>query len=367
MNKKLLKRISITLLSLICMLGIVVGGYIVYMNETYYRIEDNISLDINNNQNNILNANNEYSAVTYNIGFGAYDKDYSFFMDKGVMEDGKKVKGKFSRGTSKSKVLENTNGSINLIKSLDTDFILLQEVDIKANRSYNLNQVKEINRKLNNYGSAFALNFHAPYMIYPLNKPHGSVQAGLMTLSKYKFDSSKRISYPVDTSFVSKFFDLDRCFSSNRYKVSNGKELVIINSHMSAYDDGNIRTQQLKVLNNYISNEYSKGNYVLIGGDFNHSLNIESDTFKSKQLVPDWVQSLTDDDLPKGFKIVNAYNNTKVATCRSADIPYKKGVNYLAVLDGFIVSDNIESSVENIDGEFEYSDHNPVKITFKLK
>jgi exonuclease III len=67
------------------------------------------------------------------------------------------------------------------------------------------------------------------------------------------------------------------------------------------------------------------------------------------------------------MKIVNASNNTEVPTCRTADIPYKKGVNYTSVIDGFIVSDNIIATAENIDADFMYSDHNPVKLTFKLK
>ena len=54
-------------------------------------------------------------------------------------------------------------------------------------------------------------------------------------------------------------------------------------------------------------------------------------------------------------------------TCRSTDIPYTKGVNYTSVLDGFIVSDNIEATAINIDADFEYSDHNPVLLNFRLK
>ena len=66
------------------------------------------------------------------------------------------------------------------------------------------------------------------------------------------------------------------------------------------------------------------------------------------------------------MRIVNASNSTEVPTCRTADIPYTKGVNYTSVLDGFIVSDNVTATAENIDADFMYSDHNPVKLTFKL-
>lgn len=45
-------------------------------------------------------------------------------------------------------------------------------------------------------------------------------------------------------------------------------------------------------------------------------------------------------------------------TCRGADIPYIKGVNYTTVVDGFLVSANIRATAENIDADFAYSDHN---------
>ena len=365
--KNLIKKSLIIISSLVLLIALLAGGYIVYMQTKYYRIEDNLPLETTNNQNKILETDTDYSAITYNIGFGAYDQDYSFFMDKGTMEDGTEVQGVSSVGKNKENVLKNTNGSIELAKDLSADFALFQEVDVKATRSYNINQKEKIEKSFKDYGSTFALNFHAPYMLYPFNEPHGIVDSGLLTLSKYNVNSATRISYPVDTSFFTKFFDLDRCFTINRYPVSNNKELVLINNHMSAYDKGGIiRSQQLELLNKTMKEEYDKGNYVIVGGDFNHALNIEDDTFLSEQRVPEWVYRLTDENLVEGMSIVNASNNTEVPTCRTADIPYTKGINYTSVLDGFIISDNITATAENIDADFMYSDHNPVKLKFKL-
>ena len=366
--RAVLKKFLIVVLSLFLLLVILVCSYIVYMNSSYYRIEDNLSLEVINNQKISLEKDTEYSILTYNIGFGAYDQEYSFFMDVGAMKDGTVMTGKSSRGMSQENVLKNTKGSIHLINELATDFILLQEVDVKATRSYQINQKEMIENSLSHYGGVFALNFHAPYMLYPFYEPHGSVEAGLLTLSRYQISSAKRMSYPVDNGFFAKFFDLDRCFVITRYEVGNDKELVLINNHMSAYDeDGIIRAKQLELLNAMMKQEYDQGNYVIVGGDFNHVLNIDEEAFLSEQLVPSWVNSLSDEELPDGMKIVNASNNLEVATCRASDIPYIKGVNYMTILDGFIISDNIVANAENIDADFMYSDHNPVKLTFKLK
>ena len=80
---------------------------------------------------------------------------------------------------------------------------------------------------------------------------------------------------------------------------------------------------------------------------------------------PNWVFEMTDSNLAHGFSFATAKN---APTCRSTDIAYAKGVNYTVVVDGFIVSDNVESiSVQNVDLDFKYSDHNPVVLKFKLK
>ena len=46
---------------------------------------------------------------------------------------------------------------------------------------------------------------------------------------------------------------------------------------------------------------------------------------------------------------------------------YEKGYGYTVTVDGFAVSDNVEAVGEVINTEFAYSDHQPVKVTFKLK
>ena len=369
MTKKVLKITAFSLLGLLGLLILVVGGYLIYISCQYYRIEDNFSLEVANNQNSIMQLNTNYSVTTYNIGFGAYNHDFSFFMDSGEMKDGKKVSGKNSTAKTKDVVLTNTNGAIDIAKELDSDFYLFQEVDVKGTRSHNVNQFNMLKSIGENYANTFAENFHSAYLLYPFNDPHGSNTAGLATFSKFNVTSSTRISYPIDESFPNKYFDLDRCFSINRIKVEHNKELVLINSHMSAYDEGGlIRQQQLAKLNTILTEEYSKGNYVIAGGDFNHDIANSLNLFETTQKVPEWVFQLSEDDIPSTFNFAAA---TDDPTCRSTDLPYTKGVNYSVVLDGFIVSDNVRvDSVTNLvkgrSINFEFSDHNPATLTFSL-
>lgn len=367
--KKAFKITAITLATMLGAVILLVCGYLIYVSCQYYRIEDNLELEINNNQNCSISTNTNYTITTYNIGFGAYNHEFSFFMDSGKMLDGKKVTGKNSKAHSKQVVLNNTNGVVNIAKELNSDFYLFQEVDTKGDRSHYVNQLDMLKSISDDYGYTYAINFHSAYLAYPFNDPHGANTAGVATFSKYKIEQSTRISYPVDNSFPNKFFDLDRCFSINRVKVNNDKDLVIINSHMSAYDKGGkIRQKQLACLNAILTREYEKGNYVIAGGDFNHDIANSINLFPTQQYVPEWVFQLTQEDLADHFRFASS---TDDATCRSTDIPYTKGVNYSAVLDGYIISDNVEiTNITNlVNGnsvDFQYSDHNPATLTFKL-
>ncbi len=232
-----------------------------------------------------------------------------------------------------------------------------------------MNQAEELKDKFADYGNVFANNFHSAYLFYPFSDPHGAVEAGLLNFTRYQIAEAERRSYPVDNSFVTKFTDLDRCFAVMRLPVENGRELVLINSHMSAYDEGGkIRLQQLELLNSVMEEEYQAGNYVIVGGDFNHALGeAVAEGFPSKQRFPAWVSILTQEEMAKGISIVRAENELEVPTCRGADIPYTKGVNFTTVVDGFLVSENVKAEAENIDTDFGYSDHNPVMLRFELE
>ena len=378
MTKKVVKNIALALASVIILAILVLVGYVIYVAVQYYRIDDGTSLTTANNQSVNVATGSEYSIVSYNVGFGAYSPEYTFFMDEGVMLDGTLTCGKNAKGLNKADVEKNLLGQVATLSELNADFCLLQEADENSHRSYNINMVERFSQELSGYSSTYAVNFHTANLFYPFNDPIGIINSGILTLSRFNISSAVRRSFPVTTDFIDKLFDLDRCFSVHYLPVEgSSKNLVLINVHMSAYDEGGkIRAQQLEMLNSALSAEYALGNYVIAGGDFNHCLiadHFDSDEkalshYPTGQRIPEWVKGsiLHGGELASGFKVVASKDGA--ATCRGADMPYEKGVNYETVIDGFIVSDNIEvKSEETIDTAYAYSDHNPVKMTFKLK
>ena len=367
-----MKKVLIILGIVVSVILIFVVAFVCYLQFSYYRIGDT-KIDIYNNQNNLVILDEEYSITTYNIGFGAYDRDYSFFMDTGYMADGRKTVGKYGKGVSKENTIKNTNGAISILEKLDSDFMIIEEVDTKSTRSYKVNQKEEIIKKFSKYSYTYASNFHSGFLPYPILDMHGKVNSGILTMSKYNMNYSYRYELPIDESFFNKFFDLDRCINMVRYEIrGTDKMLTIISAHLSAYDEGGVyRKKQIELLKSLIQTEYDKGNYVIVGGDFNHDIAEGGSNFLTKQLKPDWIQVLSGDEFGPNFKIVSDNTNP---SCRDADIPWEDGVTYATVVDGFIISDNIELvnvknivSIMNEDVNFMYSDHNPVNMKFKLK
>lgn len=374
--KKIVKIIAITLACVIGAAALIIGGYVGYVAVQYYRIEDNFELQTENGRDKKAGLNDVFTVMTYNTGFGAYSPEYSFFMDTGVMDDGTEVVGKYAKGRDKADLKKNVDGQTDIIKDADADFYFLQEVDEKADRSYGINMKSVFSAAFENRSATYAENFHTANLFYPFNDPIGRTDAGILTLSKYNIESAVRRSFPLTDNFIDKLFDLDRCFAVHYLPLEGSdKFLVLINLHMSAYDKGGaVRAQQLEMLNGVLREERAKGNYVVAGGDFNHCLiadYFESDEqalshFESRQQVPEWVKNsvLHNSELAEGFRIAA---DKDVATCRGADIPYEKGVNYTNTIDGFIVSDNVEVvAVNTLNTEYAFSDHNPVVLKFAL-
>ena len=367
MNRKT-KCVLTSLILIAAAILVIIAAYASYVLFSFYRIPDNQALDVKNNQERILQKGKEYSALTYNVGFGAYDQDFSFFLDSADWKDSSHTTGKYGKAISRNHLIENVEGQAAVLRDNQADFILLQEVDTDSTRSYHINMVRYFEETFPFLGSTFASNFHSPWLNLPIPDPVGIVNSGILTLSRYNISQSVRRSFPI-ASDMSKLFDLDRCFNVNRIPVEGGKTLVLINSHMSAYDEGGvIREAQLKMLIQYMQEEYSKGNWVIVGGDFNHCLGKEyQDAYPSLQVVPGWAYILDNENLPSNFSLVKPENGLETATCRNADSPYEEGVNYRTIVDGFIISDNIDAKSLVIDTDFRYSDHQPVLMKFTLK
>jgi endonuclease/exonuclease/phosphatase family metal-dependent hydrolase len=291
--------------------------------------------------------------VTWNIGYGGLGKEQDFFFDGG--------KGVRPTTELSQKYLK---GIIKTIQSFSNDdFILLQEVDRDSRRSYYIDQVTSIANDMPGFAYSFAKNYHSLFVPQPVSNPYGRAVGGLMSLSKYAPTIAQRHALAADASWPTGIFMLKRCFMEWRYPMLNGKELIVINQHLSAYDDGSVKQQQMDTLKKYLLNEYAKGNYIVVGGDWN-------------QFPPGYVPQLKGPENVVAMNVDKEYPatgwnwsyDTVVNTNRKLNVPYVKGINDEVVIDYFLCSPNIRViDVKGVQLNFENSDHQPVRLSIFLK
>ncbi|MFS1517701.1 endonuclease/exonuclease/phosphatase family protein [Bacillus sp. SCS-151] len=342
---------------IILLIALIFITFLIYVTVTDYKPAEEISLTVNNQSGNMLRANEPFTMTTFNIGYAGLDKEQDFFLDGGKM----------SKSSSKEQTLINLEAITSFIEDKKSDIYLLQEVDTDSSRSNHINQIDHISKKLPDYSYTYGVNYKVPWVPVPILDPMGSANSGILTLSKYTIEQSTRFALAGKEDWPRQLFDLDRAFTENRIPIDNGKELILIHLHLSAYDEGGkVRKQQLQYLSQYLANEIQKENYLILGGDWNHVIpGTDPYLFETTEEWPEWLQEFPETFKPEGFQWVA---DRQVPTSRTTQYSFREGVNFLAVIDGFLVSPNIE--VINVSGDYlgyENSDHNPVTGEFILK
>jgi len=352
MKKRILKIIVIAGAIVLFM----VGGLLIFFTVSEYKPDEIEKLPVANGSKSGVAVGQDITIVTCNIGYGALSQNEDFFMD-----GGEKV-----RPDDEDLIYANLEGISDVLEEMSADFYLLQEVDCGSKRSYNIDQREYLERALAMPGM-FAYNFNSRYVPYPL-PTIGKVESGLLTLSDYTASEAARIALPVPFSWPVSTCNLKRCLMITRIPVEGSeRELVLINLHLEAYDDGEGKTEQTRMLVEFIESEYEKGNYVVAGGDFNQTFERTLDIYPIHN-TDGWTPGVLDSkELPAGFGF--AYD-TAAPTCRLLNAPYTG--NYVEsqvyVIDGYIVSPNVEvTAVEVEDMQFLYTDHQPVKLAVRLK
>jgi endonuclease/exonuclease/phosphatase family metal-dependent hydrolase len=293
--------------------------------------------------------------LSWNIGYAGLDDKMDFFYD-----GGSKTK------TGREKAFENLDSITSFLESNSAGFVFLQEVDVNSARSYKIDILSEIAAKKPLYTAFYGKNYDALFVPLPVAAPMGKVESGILILSRYVPSQSIRYAYPDGQSWPMKLFLPDRCFVMCRFPLKNGKQLILINTHNSAFDnDGEQRREEMIVLKDFIINEYQKDNYVIVGGDWNQIPPIESANvyrnISTEYFVP---LRIPGDFMPQSWKWVSDGN----ATNRFLDIPYIKGKTKETLLDFFLISPNVEAIyAKRIDKNFRNSDHNPVIAKFALR
>ena len=292
--------------------------------------------------------------LIWNIGYAGLDASMDFFYD-----GGKRIR------PEEEEVIRNMNGIVETLAPFrQFDFILLQEVDRHSRRSYHYNQYRIIAEHFPRHTTWFGLNYRVSFVPIPLKDPMGKVESGLMSLTLHPPSQVSRHSFPGNYNWPVRLFMLDRCFLVTRHPVSGGKELVAVNTHNSAYDDGTLRSLQMSFLREFLLSEYENGNYIIVGGDWNqtpHGVTPELPSHRFDTLDLTFIEK----DYPApGWTW--AYD-PEHPTNRRVNTPYDPSLTLTTIIDCFLVSPNIQvEEIHCINTGFAFSDHQPVRMRARL-
>ncbi len=351
--KKFFKVLLIVLAALIVLIGV----FLLYLTLSEYRPADVEAISVEGQSETNIDKSDTINIVSWNIGYCGLGAEESFVLDGGSGS---------GRPKSKETMLSYYQGVSDTLRDLDADIYILQEVDSDSSRSYGYNEVSSLQNDLMSAQSAYALNYSCSFVPFPW-PPMGKVHSGVLTLTDCSIRQAERVSLPCPFSWPLRTANLKRCLLISRIPLEGSdKELVLVNLHLEAYDDGEGKAAQTAMLLEILEEEYAEGNYVIAGGDFNQSFEGSLDAWPivDAQLWTPGV--LNSADLPNGWQF--AYDNT-TPSCRLLNQAYdaSDAATQYYVIDGFILSPNVELVLaETIDAGFAYSDHNPVRLQIKL-
>lgn len=349
---RILRDVGLGILAIVLLVAYFFG----WLTVGEFRPDDVERVEINGTSKYVLYPGTSLRIVSWNIGYGALGDNADFFMDggSGVIT------------SDQWRVEANVQSVINELAYIDPDMILLQECDVDSRRSYSIDEVTWITDELSYGQYTFAYNYRCLFVPYPI-PPIGGVNSGLLTMSAYTVRSSERIQLPCPFSWPVRLANLKRCLLVDRLPISGtGKELVLVNLHLEAYDNGEGKIAQTEMLREFLQAEVAKGNYVIAGGDFNQIFSSIENPYPVREGVwqPGEIDVSVFDD---GWQFLM---DTSLPSCRSLDRPLVGEDTedfQFYLIDGFIVSEGIEIlDLQTRDLGFVNSDHNPVVLEVRL-
>ena len=301
----------------------------------------------------------------WNMGYGGLGEESDFFYDDGgfFFANGKMIR------APREYVEKNVRGQTTFAGAVAADFFMLQEVDYDSKRSYGINQFENFGNQLPDFHAAFAANYKNDRVPIPIGEPwraYGRVHSGLATYSDVQPSESVRYQLPGEFDFPTRIFQLDRCALLTRYPTRFGPELVLVNVHNSAYDsDGSLKRQQMEYLRELALREFEKGNYVIIGGDWNQV----PPYFPYDKFMPGGAGNFSQVEIAADYMPDDwtyAYDPTQ-PTNRKTPEPYVKDETFVTLIDFYLVSPNVRvRRVKGIQQNFQFSDHQPVALIAEL-
>ncbi|MEO1095421.1 MAG: endonuclease/exonuclease/phosphatase family protein [Cyanobacteria bacterium J06638_28] len=286
----------------------------------------------------VLESQAEITVVSYNIGYlSGLTNNQAITRTQQLYDD-------------------NLATAIAALQEVQPDILALQEVDIDARRSFEINQVATIGQTLSYPQQAIAINWDKRYVPFPFWPPaahFGAVVSGQAVLSHFPITAHKRLVLEKVESnpFYYNALYLDRLAQVAEMTIGD-RTLIVINIHLEAFDTATRGNQTAFV--RQLAETYAQEHPVLLLGDFNSALNRpEEGTYTIPQMVESAVFSSV---VP-----VSDFTNAEQLTFPSDTPAYK--LDYI-----FYTPETLELlDVQVLTSAEQASDHLPLMAQFRLR
>jgi endonuclease/exonuclease/phosphatase family metal-dependent hydrolase len=284
--------------------------------------------------------------LTWNVGYAGLGADADFLADGG----------RHLRTGSRSGVERNLAAIVERLRAEKPDVALLQELSRGNYATHDVDVLARVQMALTGYQLAFA-----PLMRIRGLPFVGNLEVGQGTFSRNGISRAVRHALPSEPQFLG--ITLQR-FNLLEARLP-GSEWVICNVHLSAFDDGTLRRRLVTEVVRLLEAEYLAGRSVVAGGDWNLRLVPTEFPYTTEEKKRAWIRDLPADLVPPGWQWAV---DPGTPTNRTLEQRYCPGVNYRSVIDGFLVSPNVEVvGVETLELDFANSDHNPVRARLRRR
>ena len=292
----------------------------------------------------------EMNIISWNIGYAGMGKESDFILDHGEQY----------RPRSKDLVAKNLHAINTYLANSQADALLLQEVARRSWNSYQTDVYQALQDKLPTYDWTYSYDVRTRWVPWPFTIRNGNATGSVVSI-----ESAETRALTLEPGFFLGMFRKE--YRMHITRLDHEGPWVLVNVHLSAFDTekDSVREKQLQEVIEFAQDEYLKGNHVVIGGDWN--LRLAPSEFPHTTSREDlfWVRDLPQELTPAGW---TWGVDPLVPTVRSANKPYVEGENYLLIIDGFLVSPNVEVLGVRTDNlNFEHTDHHPVSITVRAR
>jgi len=297
-------------------------------------------------------AKKALSILTWNIGYAGLGSEASFVADGGD----------YIRSLSRNEIQNASETIADKIKSSAVDVALIQENSKKSFMTRGVPVEEIIRQKLDTKLFIYWEDFKTIFVPSWLSFSHG-----MSIYSDHIPEWLFALKLPKTGVFYGGLLQKHYGGVVSRFPIDNSNRAwIIINVHLAGYDDdAKIRNRQCQAVIDYSIEAYKRGDFVVVGGDWNLKLSNLNLEFTEKEKSQFWLRPFPRRLLPAGWKV---RTGDFAPTIRLLDQKYIEGQGFTTSVDGFLISPNVEIvRCEAQDLKFANSDHNPVLAEFIAK